>query len=175
MGDSLTIDRAKELLFYETPTGNLLWRKPRGNVKPLDIAGYIKKSNSCAYRIICIDGKKHRAHRLVWLLHYGKFPNGNIDHINGNGLDNTINNLRDVSHGENLKNLKLSNKNTSGFNGVRFLKQRNKWVAKIQVEGKCIHLGCFDNKKDAVAARIEANKTYLFHENHGKERVNALL
>lgn len=58
------------------------------------------------YLIIKVKGKQFKAHRIVWFLHYGKFPLYEIDHINRNKLDNRIENLRDVPHLINLKNVK---------------------------------------------------------------------
>lgn len=85
-----------------------------------------------------------------------------IDHINGNTLDNRKNNLRICTNRENTSNrTKLGTNNTSGILGVRFDNRRNKWYADIQYKGKCIFLGYFNIKEDAIKARIDAEKSYF--------------
>ena len=113
-------------------------------------------------------GKMVRAHRVMWAMHYGEWPKGEIDHINGNPSDNRIKNLRQVTGSENMRNTRLRSNNTSGQVGVYWLAQRGKWAARLKVDGRVIHLGCFESKKDAVQARKEAEKTHGFHENHGR-------
>lgn len=97
-------------------------------------------------------------------MHYGNWPQ-HIDHINGDRLDNRIENLREVDRAENMKNMRMPADNTSGFVGVT--RHYEKWKAQITVNGKHIYLGRFDHKKDAIAARIAANRKFGFHENHG--------
>ena len=75
-----------------------------------------------------------------------------IDHIDGNTLNNIRLNLRICTHGENLRNQKLSIANKSGYKGVYFNKERNKWCALIQVYTIKYHLGCFINVIDAARA-----------------------
>jgi hypothetical protein len=85
-----------------------------------------------------------------------------VDHINGNTLDNRKNNLRICTNRENISNrTKLGTNNTSGILGVRFDNRRNKWYADIQYKGKCIFLGYFNIKEDAIKARIDAEKLYF--------------
>ena len=85
-----------------------------------------------------------------------------LDHINGNTLDNRKNNLRICTNRENTSNrTKLGTNNTSGILGVRFDNRRNKWYADIQYKGKCIFLGYFNIKEDAIKARIDAEKLYF--------------
>ena len=80
-----------------------------------------------------------------------------VDHINGNGLDNRRCNLRLVTHSQNQMNRRGAQANgTSGVRGVSFNKAAGKWVAYIQAEGKHIYLGKFADKGSAVAARVEA-------------------
>ena len=98
--------------------------------------------------------KKHKIHRLV----ANQFlPNINnekcIDHLNNCKLDNTISNLRWVTHQKNMFNQKLSKINTSGAKGVYFYKPYQKWKAQIQINNKSIFLGYFDNIGDAKIAR----------------------
>lgn len=85
------------------------------------------------------------------------FPDMQVDHINGNGLDNRRCNLRLVTHSQNQMNRNGPTKNrTSGVRGVSFNKAAGKWVAYIQAEGKHIYLGRFVDKDIAIAARVEA-------------------
>lgn len=111
-----------------------------------------------AYTNINIEGKGMRPvsmHRMI--LGFPKRPS-EVDHINRNGLDNRRDNLRIVSAKENQKNRKVPKNNTSGTQGVNFLKQKNRWVAYIYNNNKRIHLGCFIEKEDAILARKKAEK-----------------
>jgi hypothetical protein len=83
-----------------------------------------------------------------------------IDHVNGITLDNRKINLRICTHGENLRNQKLSIANKSGYKGVYFHKDRNKWCALIQVYNVKYHLGCFIDPVDAARAYNEAALKY---------------
>lgn len=82
-----------------------------------------------------------------------------IDHINHKGNDNRKDNLRVCSHQENMMNRKKPLNNTSGVMGV--YKYNNKWVSKIGINRKFIHLGYFDDFEDAVRARKEAEDKYF--------------
>lgn len=78
-----------------------------------------------------------------------------IDHINGNPLDNRRSNLRFVSASDNSRNQKDRSSNTSGFKGVHFDKTRNKWMAFLGTK-PFKNLGRFDTYEEAVAARLAA-------------------
>ena len=125
-------------------------------------------SLSEGYRRVSIQGKSTGAHRVAWFLHYGKWPDGFIDHINHDRSDNRIGNLRLVSRSDNARNQKLHSHNVSGFNGVSYHKKRQEWRAVIQVDGKKKWVGAFKTKGEAIAARQIANMVYGFHENHGE-------
>lgn len=112
--------------------------------------------------------QKLLAHRAVWCLATGRWPNATIDHINGNRTDNRISNLRDVDHVQNCRNQPLSRGNTSGFTGVSFDANRNKYAAHITVGGRTLHLGRYDTLAEARIARQQANTKYEFHANHGR-------
>lgn len=75
-----------------------------------------------------------------------------VDHINGNGLDNRRSNLRPCTRGENSRNLKKRSDNTSGYKGVCWTNDRKKWIAQIQFNGKHWRIGRFNNKIDAALA-----------------------
>ena len=85
------------------------------------------------------------------------------DHIDGDGLNNTVSNLRLCSRAENYINRRKYISNTSGYKGVSWYKPDSKWLARIGVGGKRIFLGYYDDKVDAARAYNDAAKNY-----HGK-------
>jgi len=104
-------------------------------------------------------------HRLILSAKTGEI----VDHINHNGLDNRIENIRLVTCIENSRNCRITKRNSSGFVGVYFRKDRGngRWVAKICVKNRLIYVGSFKSKKSAIKARKLANLRYGFHKNHG--------
>ncbi len=155
----ITQQRLQELYSYDSTTG-LFTCKRTGKHASSKHHGYIR---------ISIEYKEYRAHRLAWLYMTGAMPTGIIDHKNHNKSDNRWSNLRDVTHQENCKNTSLYSTNNSGIPGVYWHRRDKKWIACIYVNGKKKHLGCFDNKEDAIASRKNANIVYGYHENHGKD------
>ena len=114
-----------------------------------------------------IQNRRYYAHRVVWALHYGEWPNDQIDHINGNRLDNRIQNLRVATDAENRKNQCVRSDNRTGIAGVWWDQTRQKYQAYINHDGRRIHLGRYESLDDAAAARKEAERQYGYHENHG--------
>ena len=166
----LTLERARECLRYEPIEGKLYWKISRGSARVGKEAGCIRQQSIWKYRGVKIDGEIYLAHRLIWFLTFGTWPKEEIDHWNGNGLDNRLSNLREVTRQENQHNRRMSARNTSGVTGVYRDKRRQKWCAQIKIAGKHIHLGYFNNLQDAAAAREKANIKYGFTARHGKER-----
>lgn len=133
------------------------------------VAGYESEStaSSSPYIKIQISGKNYYAHRIAMSIVGFSAEGLEVDHINGNGLDNRLLNLRVVSSSENSKNLATSGKNSSGKIGVFFCNDQNKWRAIIHHERKKIHLGCFDSFRDACLARSIAEHKYKYTNRHG--------
>jgi hypothetical protein len=75
-----------------------------------------------------------------------------IDHKDGDGLNNQRYNLRVTTHTQNMKNQRLRSNNTSGYKGVTWHKGAGKWYAQIQVDGKRTYLGLFTILEDAARA-----------------------
>lgn len=157
-------DRIKELLSYNAETGAFTWNVSRGKAKKGSIAGH---KNSVGYIEIGIDGSLYYAHRLAFLYTFGKCSM-NIDHIDGDKSNNAIKNLRLADPKTNSRNSSRSKSNKSGITGVSFDAVNSKWRATIKVNGKQIHLGRFATTDEAKKARLEAQKFYGFHDNHGK-------
>jgi hypothetical protein len=114
-----------------------------------------------------IDARGYLAHRVVWALVHGAWPQKQIDHIDHDRTNNRVENLRIVGHQENHRNTTLRKNNASGFMGVSWYKAGEKWTAYIMIDRVKKHLGCFDALEDAVAARRAAEARFGFHENHG--------
>lgn len=130
-------------------------------------AGVIVTKKRKKYRRIDICGQKIYAHRIAWAIHYGEHPGEEIDHINGDSLDNSIANLRQVSHQENCKNVKLQAGSRSGYCGVSWHEETGKWRARVKINGKEQHIGLFDDPQEA-AERIKTLRQALgFHSSHG--------
>jgi len=166
----LTVDLLNHLFEYDKETGNLIWKiKPssRGHsVKVGDIAGTLK---SHGYLCVGINYNSYRAHRLIFLMHKGYLPK-TIDHINGDKLDNRIENLRAATVGQNQHNRKTNANNTSGYKGVSWSKAQKKWTTRITLERKNIHLGYFSNLEEAAeVVRKAREELHGDFANHGDQ------
>ncbi len=162
----ITADQVRQLLDYSPETGEIRWKVDRlagrksVRIKAGAIAG--GTSGSHGYRVIFI-GKSYLAHRLVWLHVYGEWPPHQVDHINGDRLDNRLCNLRCATDGENKRNMKRRADNRSGFKGVIYCKLTGRWRARIKVDGKIHELGRHNTPELAHAAYVAAAQKH-----HGK-------
>ena len=143
--DTHDIDLIRSYLSYDPETGQFTRIKAIKHFKPGSNVGCV----AGRYLQINVAGKRYRAHQLAWLFVYGYIPK-EIDHINGNGLDNRIGNLRSVTHQQNNHNHRVPPRhNTSGYLGVSYYKAGNKYSAHINIHGKKKHLGYFSSAIDA--------------------------
>lgn len=92
--------------------------------------------------------KQYFLHRVIMNAKKGQ----QVDHINGNGLDNRKSNLRFATTSENSFNQRLSKRNKSGYKGVIWHKQHKKWMSYIQPKGKFILIGYFNYPHQAAMA-----------------------
>lgn len=157
----------RDLFKYNPDTGELFWNKTVNSRAKKGKA--IDNISPNGYIQFQYKGKKYYAHRVIYYMCYGEFPEEFIDHIDGNRANNKRDNLRQVSKLDNHKNMKKPITNTSGIIGVCWREDRKRWVAQIKVEQKAINLGHFAEFSDAVNARKNAEVLYGFHENHGRD------
>lgn len=181
----LTPAELGKLLRYDADTGRLYWRERQED----DIASgrrstrvricrnwnarYFGKEaftnlSKRGYYTGVVACRRYYAHRVAWAIYYGVHAGEVIDHINGDGLDNRIVNIRSATHEMNSQNLKLYVTNKTGYHGVWWDAPRKKYLAHIKHAGKRVHLGRYALLEDAVSARKSAEERYGYHENHGQ-------
>ncbi len=131
-------------------------------------AGTVVSKKKKSYLKININGRNYYAHRIAWAILSGNWPEDEIDHVNGNSLDNSKDNLRQVTRKENCRNVSLMPNSASGYCGVNWHEPSGKWRARVKVDGKENYLGLFDDPQEA-AIRIKAIRDSIgFHKNHGE-------
>ena len=166
---SLNQQSLNELFRYED--GKLFWKQKRVGCRPDLSAGSLAGIGYYVINSKDVSGQPELVHRIVWTMINGEIPEGmTIDHIDGDKKNNLIENLRLVTHQDNLRNVKLLRTNTSGQVGVKKSKTAGKFTARIVVDDKEIHLGTFASFDLAVAARKSAESRHGFHPNHGSAR-----
>jgi hypothetical protein len=165
-----TVSVLLDLFVYDSVTGVLTRRRSSGPKKAGDTAGHFFRGSCKTYRAVRVGDSTFYVHRIVWKMHYGVDPDGQIDHVDGDGTNNAIANLRVVDAVENHRNQRLRSSNKSGILGVSKDKRSGKWRSSVTIRGHHVHLGVFDSIEEAAAARELANREYGFHENHGASR-----
>lgn len=146
----ITFEQASERFAYFDDTGEV-WDKESGVT-----AGRIEVNRNTSYVKIYAFGKTLRAHQIAWLLFYRCWPSGEIDHRDGDGLNNRIQNLRCGTRSQNQRNQRPGKRNRSGIVGVAWCSETESWQAHIWIDGKRKFLGRFKRLKHAAAARTTA-------------------
>lgn len=157
---TLTAERLRELLAYDSSTGLFVWReRSNGRVPAGTVAG---SPHPTGYIQIKIARVMHKAHRLAWLYCHGVWPDRfmDIDHMNGDRGDNRIENLRVISRAGNAQNRRRANRGSrTSMLGVYYRQGRSRpWSAAIFVFGKQKHLGSYFSADEARAAYLEAKR-----------------
>ena len=180
----IDVELVQSLLSYDSDTGILTWkeRDPISAENKMFNSRFANKEAGSVFNSSTTDiykrirlkirDQRYYAHRVAWVIYTGKdIPEGyEIDHINGDATDNRIENLRLVDRKENMRNTALPINNTSGVVGVTWCKHAKKWKAQILTNKKCLYLGYYNNKEDAIEARKQAEIEQNFHENHGRKK-----
>ena len=158
---TITADDVRKKIGYDPETGKFFriddWGSRKAGAEP----GSMSK---CGYLQIGVCGRTHTAQRLAWLLHYGEWPEGVIDHINRDKLDNRIANLRCVKRTYNAHNTGPRLNNKTGQAGV--CKKQNKrrtpaWEASIKFGGIYYYLGIYPTLEEAIIARKAAEERLM--------------
>ncbi len=149
----LPVAALREAFLY-MPDGTLINRYDRGPAKQGAVAGC---PNGRGYVLVCFARQQMLAHRIVWALHHDVVPD-HIDHENGNGMDNRIENLRECTQSKNNQNMKARAKKHGTSKGVTLWKLKDivYYRARIVVNKKEISLGYFKTEAEAAAAYRKA-------------------
>lgn len=168
-------EELRRLFRYEPRTGKLFWKKrPRHMFSDErqyrgwngQFAGQEAFTALCnGHRRGICNGQHIYAHRLIWKLKTGEEP-PEIDHINGDPVDNRWENLRAASRAINNRNASRRRDNVSGVTGVSARGAR--WIAQIMDRGQVRHIGIYNTKEEAISARKAAELMLSYHPNHGR-------
>lgn len=153
-----------DLLRYDGMTGIFYWRNPKAAwIKPGSVAGSTKRN----YRCIGIAGYGQlQAHRLAWIYEFGKLDEfQEIDHKDGNGMNNRMSNLRLATSSQQKMNRRIQYNNRSGLKGAYYhaCHKGKKWRSQIKFEGRILFLGYYHTPEEAHAA-YRAAATHYFGE-----------
>lgn len=159
-----TAERVREVLDYNPEIGVFTWKVRLATRHPV---GSTAGSRVDRYWQIGLDKRTYRAHQLAWLWVTGAWPTHEVDHIDGDTINNAFANLRDEPHGVNMRNTVAPNRNnTSGVRGVYWNKKDRRWQAQISHDRKNRYIGQFQTKEAAEAAywaakaRLHGEETY---------------
>ena len=159
------LTQEKLIEIFEYKDGHLYWKKKIAkNIIVGSKAGWISGAGN--YDLM-YQNKTYKVHRLIFALHHGYFPKI-IDHIDGNPLNNKINNLREATHSQNLQNSKLRKDNKSGEKGVIWDKKYKKWRVSCVLNKKQYHGGYYKNLTEAIES-VRKLRTQL-HEEFARNR-----
>jgi hypothetical protein len=156
-------DSIEEMLDYNSASGDFVW-KTRSDVPSWWNAKYAGRKagskDAHGYWVLRINAGTYKAHRIAWLLVTGEPvpPDLDIDHKDGDRLNNTFANLRLANDQQNAANARMRCDNRSGVKGVSWHRRNGKWQAQINESGKRHSLGYFDSigaARDAYEARAK--------------------
>lgn len=158
-----------ERLRYDPATGKLFWRehpsmRPQWNSKHAGSEAFTAKDQG--YLVGRIDGRRLYAHRVIFAMLHGYWPD-EVDHENHDRGDNMPGNLLAATDKSNSKNQSLQRRSISGAPGVSWDATRRKWHARICSDGERLHLGYFHDLNKATSVRKQVERDHGFHPNHG--------
>jgi hypothetical protein len=144
-----------QYFIYTPENGELRWRIGSRRRPAGELAGTPSKKEKNRI-VVGFMNRTYKAHILIWAYQTGNWPKNQIDHINENPFDNRWENLREATKAQNMRNITKIRSNTSGYKGVGWSKNCQKWRAYIWADGVSYHLGLFATKEEAFVAYKEA-------------------
>jgi hypothetical protein len=171
MKTDLTQESLKRYFTYDPETGNFVRIVRRHRWGERVCSELIASRNNRGYLWVRIFNEVHLVHRLVFLYMTGNHPCCEVDHLDGDRLNNRWVNLRDVNAFENSRNQGNRIDNSTGIRGVTYRatgRGVKRWKARISHMGRRFDLGEYLTKEEAVSARIAAEKRFGYHPNHAR-------
>jgi len=162
----------RQLLRYEPDTGRLFWlprpvemltakhADPTWNAKHAGRPAFVTKHNA-GYFVGTVMKRQILAHRVIWCLVAGCWPECEIDHIDGDRANNKWDNLRLATRSQNMRNSKSHTNSSSRFRGVSWNTRRGHWVVYITIEGRSRHVGSYSD--ETLAARAFDRVAQIHH------------
>lgn len=157
--DAISVGELRDCLDYRPTDGALIWKFRPDFPKQWNrrFAGQRAGSlNPSGYRRLGFHGRSIGEHRVVWAIVHGTWPNGLIDHVNGNAADNRIENLRIATSPQNSWNRACLGRCKTGSKGVVRIKTTGRFHASIMSHGVRRHLGSYPTLEEAEAAYAAA-------------------
>lgn len=152
----LTYDEAHRIFDYDPKSGFLRW-KVRTSIR-VTIGQVAGTPGNDGRRRIIYRGGRFLASRIVWLMHEGMWPPGQLDHANVNPTDDRFENLRVATHAQNCWNKGVRSDSQVGLKGV--MRCRGRFQARIAVNNQRIHIGTYDTAEEAHAAYLVVAERY---------------
>lgn len=146
-----SIERLREAFEYDEETGLLRWKINQAFSRIGDVAGAVTEG----YVRVSLDGKKMRAHHVIWAMKTGQWSKSIIDHEDCDGVNNRWKNLREATRSQNCANARKKCDNRTGFKGTTKLPS-GRFAAQIMKEGRNKYLGSYDTVEEAHAAYMKA-------------------
>lgn len=153
---TLTTSLVRE--YFEYRDGEIYWKKRPAKKGSVGVGDRFGSLDSEGYRRGEFRRKRVREHQIVWLLFNDTFP-PSIDHIDGNRLNNRIENLRASTQAQNIRNSKLRKDNKTGIKGVT-INPSGTYAVRIGVAGKCLFFGSYKDLELAALVADEARALY---------------
>jgi hypothetical protein len=153
----ITQECLKELFDYREDGVFVRKVATSNRVKVRDVVGW--KTVKGRYVGVCVNGKDEYMHRMVFLYHHGYLPKY-IDHIDGDGTNNRINNLRESTQSQNLMNVAGRSGTKSGVKNVYWHYKLHKWTVHVKIGGKVKYFGLYEDIELAELVATEVRNKY---------------
>lgn len=153
---NLDLDILRRFVTYDPESGHL-WRKTAtGSLRLLN-----KTSPEDGYISFSVAYQSLKGHRVAWALFHGTWAEGLLDHINGDRVDNRIENLRVVSASENSQNRQRANRRRIVDLPLGVYPRGRKFESRIRIAGKNHFLGVFETVTEAAQKYLEFRRMYM--------------
>ena len=153
----MSITQADVLEFFQYEDGKLFWKKRSANRTV--VGSQISFVENTGYIRVRFKGKHYGIHQIIFLMHYGYIPE-HVDHVDGEKLNNKIENLRAATKSENALNKKVRCDSASGIKNVHWYEPLKKWRVAVSINKKRKHIGYFDDLELAELVSIEAREKF---------------